>query len=86
MEFGEINGPIFPQDTFVDACVDNLANDIAVLGHLKKFTFQCHRKFVNQRRIHKFALAYMESGFFQLMGFRIESHILHPDTKIFLLP
>ena len=46
------------------------------LGHLKKFTFQCHRKFVNQRRIHKFALAYMESGFFQLMGFRISRN--HP--------
>lgn len=78
-EFRKIKLTIVAEYAFVDAYVDDLADNVAFLRDLDKRTFQRDRQFVNDRRVYRVALCRVETGFLEFLRLfvaRYESHIV----------
>ena len=66
-EFREIELAVLAEHAFVNADVDDLADNVAFLRDLDKRAFQRDRQFVNDRRVYRAALCRVETGFLEFL-------------------
>ena len=66
-EFRKIKLTIVAEYAFVDAYVDDLADNVAFLRDLDKRAFQRDRQFVNDRCVYRVALCRVETGFLEFL-------------------
>ena len=81
-EFRKIDAAVRAENAFIDADVDDSADDVAVLVDPDQLALERDRQLVDQRRVDKFALCDVEAGLFHLLRLRIggdHAHVVGGD-------
>ena len=81
-EFCKIDAAVRDENAFIDADVDDSADDVAVLVDPDQLALERDRQLVDQRRVDKFALCDVEAGLFHLLRLRIggdHAHVVGGD-------